>query len=111
MASQSQGDFAAVQTKEERDRAHFLLAVTSLLEEEKGRGLAPASGKLVRCLAEVGYKWTTTSLKEDLEAFRRHAKRATVAPEDVILAARKNRVTQSLLEQEHQRLSGKRKRS
>lgn len=104
-------DFAAVTTKEKRGRDHFMAAVVSLIESEPHpEGLPPSPG-FVNQLAELGYAWTTTALAPDLEAFRKHAKRKHIAPDDVLLAARKNPVTRAMLEREAERLkvNGKRK--
>eukprot|EP00962_Isochrysis_galbana_P044730 scaffold17434_cov114-Isochrysis_galbana.AAC.2 len=52
---------------------------------------------------------TTSSLAVDFEHFMRHAKRSSVAIEDVQLAARKNEQTRKLIETEGLRLRKVRK--
>ncbi len=105
MESQQSQDsaFAPVPDRANHTKDHFLVAVGRLLEEEADSDLRPTA-QFGRCLSEVAYQWTTTTLREDLDAFRQHAKRRSVGPDDVVLAARKNPVTHALLQREAARL-------
>jgi histone H3/H4 len=100
MASQSQDDDFAAPAKGPQNtmRREFAAAVAAVVDSE-GRS-PPASSVFVQQLTEVAWAWTTTALAPDLESFARHSKRANVGVEDVLLAARKNDVTHSLIERE-----------
>ena len=70
----------------------------------------PPSHAFAQQLTELTWMWTTTALAPDLERFAQHAKRSRVAPEDVVLASRKNEVTHALINGASQRLKGTNKR-
>lgn len=101
----SQDDFAAVPpSREARAKEHFYAAVTALLESEEPPLGLPPTPAFAQQLSELGYEWATSALGPDLDAFRKHAKRSSVQPDDVVLAARKNSTTRELIEREAARL-------
>ena len=110
-------DFAPAADRTATLRANFAAAVATILEGDDVEAdgsvpRLPVSAGFAAHLTEVSWTWTTTALAPDLEAFARHAKRQKVGPDDVVLAARKNETTHSLLEREArvQQRSAKRSR-
>jgi hypothetical protein len=99
MVDTDDDDFASAVDRSAALRAAFAAAVAAVLDEEPAdkTGPSPSTGFAAQ-LTEVAWQWTTTSLAPDLEAFARHAKRAKVGMDDVVLAARRNEVTHELLE-------------
>jgi hypothetical protein len=108
----SQDDFAPVHDRMHALRSQFALAVASVVDNKTASGALDAGGPVtlavspmfVQQLAEVAWTWTTCSLAPDLEKFAKHGKRNKIGAEDVLLAARKNSVTQSLVEKEARRI-------
>ena len=106
----SADDFAPALDRSRTLRSQFALAVAEVIdndpEEANGgsRGRLSVSNAFSQQLTEVAWSWTTTALAPDLERFAKHAKRKAIGPEDVVLAARKNEVTHSLIDGEAQRL-------
>lgn len=101
---ESQDDFAApVQGRRSLDRSHFAAAVAAVVDKDDGK-YPPASNGFVAALTQVTWDWTTKALAPDLESFARHSKRAQVGPEDVLLAARKNETTRSMVAREFERI-------
>ena len=102
-------DFAAPVDRTRTLRTHFAVAVADVLDGEGDADAAtserlPITKAFAQQLTETAWTWATTALAPDLERFARHAKRSKVAPEDVLLAARKNEVTYALVDREAQRL-------
>ena len=99
-------DFAPVADRSRTLRTHFAAGVAEILDAEGDRadGRLPLTKAFAQQLAEVSWSWTTTALAPDLERFAKHAKRSKIAPEDVLLAARKNEVTYALIDREAQKL-------
>ena len=89
----------------------WLAAVLDANDSDEAASRPPPSAAFAAQLTEVAWQWTTTALAPDLEAFSRHAKRAKISVEDVILATRKNEATQALVEREAAKLKTKRPRS
>lgn len=86
-------------------RKHFALAVTSVLDERCGDDATPRpTTEMVQQLTEVAWSWTVSALAPDLERFAKHAKRTRIAPDDVLLAARKSPATEVMLEREAAKL-------
>lgn len=105
MADSEDDDFAEQSDRSTVLRQNFASAVAAVLDEaEEANARLPASAGFAAQLAEVAWTWTTTALAPDLEAFARHAKRARIGVEDVLLAARKNEATAQLMEREAAKL-------
>ena len=105
MAESEDDDFAEQTDRSTVLRQNFASAVAAVLDEaEEANARLPASAGFAAQLAEVAWTWTTTALAPDLEAFARHAKRAKISVEDVLLAARKNEATAQLMEREAAKL-------
>ena len=88
-------------------RQNFAAAVAAVLDADADTPAAarlPPSAAFAQALTDVAWTWTTTALAPELEAFARHAKRAKISAEDVVLAARKNDTTHALVEREAARL-------
>ena len=99
--SDEDADFASQVDRTSVLRSNFAAGVASVIDANDTEEAAlPVSAAFVEQLTEVVWSWTTTALAPDLEAFARHAKRAKVTPEDVVLAARKNDTTAALLQRE-----------
>ena len=96
-------DFAPVVDRSRALRSTFALAVIEVLDEAQQRGL-PVDDAFARQLTETAFTWATTALAPDLEAFAKHAKRKSVAPEDVLLCARKNEVTHARVDRAAEKL-------
>ena len=113
MADASQDDFAdAQQDRTTVLRQNFAAGIASVLDgnDDEAAARPSATAGFAAQLAEVAWMWTTTALAPDLEAFARHAKRKSIDPQDVLLAARKNEVTHALVEREADRLRSVRRK-
>ena len=99
-------DFASQADRTTTLRQNFAAAIASVLDtndpNDTRRPLPSAA--FAAQLTEVAWQWTTTALAPDLEAFSRHAKRAKISAEDVVLAARKNEQTHAVVEREAAKL-------
>ena len=105
--SDEDDDFAAGQADRTLHlRSQFAAAVSEILDShDDAAETRPAPTQaFAQQLTEVAWQWTTTALATDLEAFQRHSKRSVIAADDVLLAARKNEATHSLLSEEANRL-------
>ena len=123
MSASEDDAFAPAKDRRQTLRTAFALAVAEILDAGRGdeggndtggnSGRLPISKAAAQQLTEVAWSWTTTALAPDLERFAKHAKRSKVAPEDVLLAARKNEVTHNHIVREMKTLkaaSGKRQK-
>ena len=97
-------DFAAHTDRQTVLRQNFAAGVATVLDANDSASRLPTSTGFATALTEIAWTWSTTALAPDLEAFARHAKRAKVGVEDVLLAARKNEVSHALVEREGQKL-------
>ena len=114
MGDSEDDDFASQADRSTMLRQNFAAALAAVLDandSDEAASRPPPSAAFAAQLTEVAWQWTTTALAPDLEAFSRHAKRAKISVEDVILATRKNEATQALVEREAAKLKTKRPRS
>ena len=93
-------DFAS---QEDRLKASWRAAVLSVVEEQSTS--IPVSREFAHALTDLTESWVTQALAPDLEHFAHHARRSIVGTEDVLLAARKNDRTRSLLAGEAARMN------
>mmetsp|Transcript_74303 Transcript_74303/g.124013 ORF Transcript_74303/g.124013 Transcript_74303/m.124013 type:complete len:132 (-) Transcript_74303:164-559(-) len=97
-------DFAPADDRLSRGKPQFQVALLALIEEHEANLPVRVSKAVAQNLVELTWEWATMALAPDLEQFVQHRKKSTIGVEDVQLAARKNKQTKMLIDQEIRRL-------